>query len=193
MRTALWDRQGANIASRYKEMYCVELFSPLKAVSLDLKCRILLWFHEKRRWLMLVRWLYVSVESRNTHLLLAKGRLWNLLNGLEMCSIDLGINERGMRTHLSLSSCSYMRWYLQRVLLHSARRRSQCCAGLWQRSKESLCIVELIFINFKNKNTFLALKYWFPLAKKKKNTSKMFCYDPEHQWVLMPFPIILRE
>ena len=42
MRTALWDRQGANIASRYKEMYCVELFSPLKAVSLDLKCRILL-------------------------------------------------------------------------------------------------------------------------------------------------------
>ena len=26
MRTGLWDRQGANIASRYKEMYSVELF-----------------------------------------------------------------------------------------------------------------------------------------------------------------------
>ena len=26
MRTGLWDRQGANIASRYKEMYGVELF-----------------------------------------------------------------------------------------------------------------------------------------------------------------------
>ena len=26
MRTRLWDRQGANIASRYKEMYGLELF-----------------------------------------------------------------------------------------------------------------------------------------------------------------------
>ena len=26
MRIGLWDRQGANIASRYKEMYGVELF-----------------------------------------------------------------------------------------------------------------------------------------------------------------------
>ena len=26
MRTELWDRQGANIASRYKEMYGLELF-----------------------------------------------------------------------------------------------------------------------------------------------------------------------
>ena len=26
MRTGLWDRQGANIASRYKEMYVLELF-----------------------------------------------------------------------------------------------------------------------------------------------------------------------
>ena len=26
MRTGLWDRQGANFASRYKEMYGVELF-----------------------------------------------------------------------------------------------------------------------------------------------------------------------
>ena len=26
MRTGLWDRQGANIASCYKEMYGVELF-----------------------------------------------------------------------------------------------------------------------------------------------------------------------
>ena len=26
MRTGLWDHQGANIASRYKEMYGVELF-----------------------------------------------------------------------------------------------------------------------------------------------------------------------
>ena len=30
--------------------------SPLKAVSLDIECRILPWFYEKRRWLMLVRW-----------------------------------------------------------------------------------------------------------------------------------------
>ena len=26
IRTGLWDRQGANIASRYKEMYGLELF-----------------------------------------------------------------------------------------------------------------------------------------------------------------------
>ena len=26
MRTGLWDRQGANIGNRYKEMYGVELF-----------------------------------------------------------------------------------------------------------------------------------------------------------------------
>ena len=31
MRTGLWDHQGANIASRYKEMYGVELFSPFKS------------------------------------------------------------------------------------------------------------------------------------------------------------------
>ena len=30
--------------------------SPLKAVSLDIECRTLPWFYEKRRWLMLVRW-----------------------------------------------------------------------------------------------------------------------------------------
>ena len=30
MRTGLWDRQGANIASRYKEMYGLELFLRLK-------------------------------------------------------------------------------------------------------------------------------------------------------------------
>ena len=41
MRTGLWDRQGANIASRYKEMYGGELFLRLKAVSLDRECRIL--------------------------------------------------------------------------------------------------------------------------------------------------------
>ena len=41
MSTGLWDRQGANIASRYKEMYGVELFLRLKAVSLDRECRIL--------------------------------------------------------------------------------------------------------------------------------------------------------
>ena len=39
----------------------------------------------------------------------------NLLNGLEIYSTNLGINERGMRTHLSLSSCTYMCSYLQRV------------------------------------------------------------------------------
>ena len=41
MCTELWDRQGANIASRYKEMYGVELFLRLKPVSLDRECRIL--------------------------------------------------------------------------------------------------------------------------------------------------------
>ena len=30
--------------------------SALKAVSLDIECRILPWFYEKRRWIMLVRW-----------------------------------------------------------------------------------------------------------------------------------------
>ena len=35
MRTGLWDRQGANTASRCKEMYGVELFLRLKPVSLD--------------------------------------------------------------------------------------------------------------------------------------------------------------
>ena len=39
MRTEIWDRQGANIASHYKEMYGV---SALKAVSLEIECRILL-------------------------------------------------------------------------------------------------------------------------------------------------------
>ena len=57
MRTGLWDRQGANIGNRYKEMYGVELFLRLRPVSLDRECRILPWFYEKRRWLMLVRWL----------------------------------------------------------------------------------------------------------------------------------------
>ena len=36
MRTGLWDRQGANIGNRYKEMYGVELFVRLRPVSLDL-------------------------------------------------------------------------------------------------------------------------------------------------------------
>ena len=30
--------------------------SPLKAVSLDRECRILPWFYEKRRWVMLLLW-----------------------------------------------------------------------------------------------------------------------------------------
>ena len=45
MRTGLWDRQGANIASRYKEMYQKNVWlgavSPLEAVSLDRECHIL--------------------------------------------------------------------------------------------------------------------------------------------------------
>ena len=41
MRTGLWDRQGANIGNRYKEMYGVELFVRLRPVSLDRECRIL--------------------------------------------------------------------------------------------------------------------------------------------------------
>ena len=41
MRTGLWDRQGANIRNRYKEMYGVELFPRLKPMSLDRECRIL--------------------------------------------------------------------------------------------------------------------------------------------------------
>ena len=32
----------------------------------------------------------------------------NLLNDLEIYSTNLGINERGMRIHLSLSSCTYI-------------------------------------------------------------------------------------
>ena len=48
MRAGLWDRQGANIGSRYKEMYGVELFLRLKPVSLDRECRILPWFYKKR-------------------------------------------------------------------------------------------------------------------------------------------------
>ena len=41
MRTGLWDRQGANIGNRYKDMYGVELFLRLRPVSLDRECRIL--------------------------------------------------------------------------------------------------------------------------------------------------------
>ena len=41
LRTGLWDRQGANIASHYKEMYGVELFLRLKEASLDTEGRIL--------------------------------------------------------------------------------------------------------------------------------------------------------
>ena len=41
MRTGLWDRQGANIGNRYKEMYGAELFLRLKPVSLDREYRIL--------------------------------------------------------------------------------------------------------------------------------------------------------
>ena len=41
MRTGLWDRQGANIGNRYKEMFGVELFLRLRPVSLDRECRIL--------------------------------------------------------------------------------------------------------------------------------------------------------
>ena len=32
MRIGLWDRQGANIASRYKEMYGAEVFSVKSSV-----------------------------------------------------------------------------------------------------------------------------------------------------------------
>ena len=56
LRTGLWDRQGANIASHYKEMYGVELFLRLKEASLDTEGRILPWSYEKRRWLMLAGW-----------------------------------------------------------------------------------------------------------------------------------------
>ena len=41
VRKGLWDRQGTNIASRYKEMYGVELFLRIKKLSLDRECRIL--------------------------------------------------------------------------------------------------------------------------------------------------------
>ena len=41
MRTGLWDRQGANIGNRYKEMYGAELFLRLKPVSLAREYRIL--------------------------------------------------------------------------------------------------------------------------------------------------------
>ena len=50
MRTGLWDRQGANIASRYKEMYGVELFLRLKPVSLDRECLLKLIKTKKLKW-----------------------------------------------------------------------------------------------------------------------------------------------
>ena len=109
------------------------------------------------------------MKSIDKHSLRIKGRLWNLLNGLEIYSTNLGINERGMRTHLSLSSCTYTCSYLQWEWLRSARRRSKCCTGLWQRSKVSLCNVEFDYVltlKTKTLNNFPAL-YWFLLAKKK--------------------------
>ena len=36
--------------------------SPLKAVSLDRECRILPWFYEKWRWLMLVHWNFSDIR-----------------------------------------------------------------------------------------------------------------------------------
>ena len=59
--------------------------------------------------------------------LLALDWLWN--NSLERykLSTNLGIDKLGM-THLSLSSCSYMSWYLQRVKLLLAWWRWQHCA-----------------------------------------------------------------
>ena len=51
MRTGLWD----HCKSLQRNVWC-RAVSPLKAVSLDIECRILPWFYEKRRWLMLVLW-----------------------------------------------------------------------------------------------------------------------------------------
>ena len=45
---------GGNIASRDKENVWRGVVSPLKAVSLDTECRVLLSFYEKQRSLMLV-------------------------------------------------------------------------------------------------------------------------------------------
>ena len=39
MRAGLWDRQGANIASRCKEIFGVEVVSPLKAVCFPINCQ----------------------------------------------------------------------------------------------------------------------------------------------------------
>ena len=47
-------------------------------------------------------------------------------------------------------------------------------------------------LNLKQKHLLhIYIVYWFLLAK--KNKSEMFCHDPENRWILMPFPIILRE
>ena len=77
MRKGLWDRQGANIASRCKEMYDVEL-----AASLDTECCILSWFCEMQRRLILARWNCKflwdwAINSNDKHSFLRKGRLWN--------------------------------------------------------------------------------------------------------------------
>ena len=46
---------GKHCKSLQRNVWCGAV-SPLKTVSLDRECRILPWFYEKRRWLMLVLW-----------------------------------------------------------------------------------------------------------------------------------------
>ena len=95
--------------------------STLKVVSLDRVCRILPWLLWEAdvtnvgALKVFVRSMLWNLSINTPCIRLTHCRLWNLLNGLEIYSTNLGINEQGMRTHLSLSSCPYMCPYLERV------------------------------------------------------------------------------
>ena len=55
MREGFWDRQGANIASRYKKMYSEKLFPrPKKRFWREINAFSLL-FYQKWIWTMLIR------------------------------------------------------------------------------------------------------------------------------------------
>ena len=53
---------GKHWKSLQRNQYGVELFLRLKPVCLDRECRILPWFYEKWRWLMLVHWNFSDIR-----------------------------------------------------------------------------------------------------------------------------------
>ena len=127
---------GGKHCKLLQSILCHGVVSPLKAVS----------FERRMRHIAVILWVAVVANVGALKLPVFVGSIrWTLSINSPSCersavkcytewSRNVDINELGM-THLSFSGCSYMCWYLQRVLLHSARRRSQRCAGLWQRSK----------------------------------------------------------